>query len=425
MADLTETEASAAAQPPAVPLRRNKGFRMLWIGQILSDTGSSAADLAYPLLILALTRSPVIAGGTGTAVQLTRFCLRLPAGALSDRLDRRLTMIVCDAGRAVLLGLLAILVTLHLVTWPIVLIVALADQGASVIFDPAAMAALPAIVADEQLEDAWAATEARSYAASLAGPALGGALFGLARAVPFLGDAVSYVVSAGTASRIRGRFRPDRTGPRKPLWREAIDGVQLVGRIPILRAVAIQAPLINFAFIGVVFGITLALRRDGTSAGVIGLVQAGIATGGLLGAVVAPRLQRRLRLSALVVAVTLGGAVMYVVTAFLIPSPLVAAPVALSFLLAPTANAALFSLMLRTTPEEMRGRVNNTVIMAASGLASLAPLTAGLLVEHLDDAWATGVFAATMAAAAVMAVVLPGVREADEALAGAQAVAAD
>ncbi len=50
---------------------------------------------------------------------------------------------------------------------------------------------LPAIVADGQLEEAWAATEARDYAASLAGPALGGLLFGLGRAVPFLADAVS------------------------------------------------------------------------------------------------------------------------------------------------------------------------------------------------------------------------------------------
>ena len=90
------------------------------------------------------------------------------------------------------------------------LIVCVIEGGAGAIFYPAATAALPGIVADGQLEEAWAATEARTYGASLAGPALGGVLFGLGRAVPFLADAVSYAVSFGTVSRIRGRFRPSR-----------------------------------------------------------------------------------------------------------------------------------------------------------------------------------------------------------------------
>jgi MFS family permease len=69
---------------------------MLWIGQLLSDTGSEMGLIAYPLLILALTHSPVLAGVVGTARQITLICLQLPAGALSDRFDRRLTMIACD-----------------------------------------------------------------------------------------------------------------------------------------------------------------------------------------------------------------------------------------------------------------------------------------------------------------------------------------
>ena len=52
----------AAAGPGPVPLRRNSGFRMFWIGQLLSDTGTEIGLLAYPLLILALTHSPLIAG---------------------------------------------------------------------------------------------------------------------------------------------------------------------------------------------------------------------------------------------------------------------------------------------------------------------------------------------------------------------------
>jgi MFS family permease len=412
VAGLSEEQPSAAVAA-TVPLRHNGGFRMLWIGQLLSDTGSEIGLLAYPLLILALTHSAVLAGVVGTARAITLLCLQLPAGALSDRLDRRLTMIVCDSVRAVLLALLGILIVLHLASWPVVLVVSLIEGGAGAIFDPAATAALPGIVPDEQLERAWAATEGRSYGASLAGPAIGGVLFGLGRAVPFLADAVSYAVSFGTVSRIRGRFRSERTVERKALWREVADGLRLVWRVPILRAVVIQAPLVNFAFMGVIFTITLALRQHGTSTAVIGLVQAAVAAGGLLGAIVAPRLQGRLRLGTLAAVITSVGALLFGTAALLIPSPLVAAPVAASLMLAPAANAALFAVMLRSAPEEMRGRVTNTVVMVATGLATLAPLVAGLLVQHVSGAWATGAFAAAMAVAAVLCLILPGFRNAE------------
>ena len=415
-----------SALPPgqaAVPLRRNRGFRMLWIGQVLSDTGTNAALIAYPLLILELTHSTAIAGVVGTVRLVVQLVLGLPGGALADRFDRRLTMIACDTVRAAVLAMLVALVLLHVVTWPVVLVVSVVDGAANVLFDPSAMAALPAIVADEQLEQAWAATEARTYGASLAGPALGGLLFGLGSAVPFLGDAISYLASAGSVSRIRGRFRPDRTGQRAALWREAAEGIRLVGQNQLLRAVVIQAPLINFAFTGVVFTITLALRQHGISPSVIGLAQAGIAAGGLLGALAAPRMQGRLPLSQLVIMLTVIATGLFAVSALLLPSPLVAVPVAITLLLAPTANAALFAAMLRSTPEDMRGRVTNTVILAATGLAALAPLTAGLIVQHFSGRWALTVFAAAIGAAAIMSVALPWLRNAEVAAALAESSA--
>ncbi|HEY2551305.1 MAG TPA: MFS transporter [Streptosporangiaceae bacterium] len=413
MSDVSSAAPAPSAQAP-VPLRSNNGFRMLWVGQLLSDTGTEVGLLAYPLLILALTHSAALAGVVGTARAIALLCLQLPGGALADRLDRRLTMIICDTVRAGMLALLVLLIVLHLAPWPVVLIVSLIDGGARAIFDPAATAALPGIVPDGQLERAWAATEGRLYAASLAGPALGGVLFGLGRAVPFLADAVSYGVSCGTVSRIRGQFRPKSTAGRKALWREVADGLHLVWQVPILRAVVLQAPLVNLAFSGVIFTVTIALRQHGTSTAVIGLVQAAIAGGGLLGAVVAPRLQERMRLSTLVATITLAGALLFGAAALLIPSPLVAAPIAVALLLAPAANAALFAVLLRTTPEDMRGRVSNTVVMAATALATLAPLIAGLLVEHVSGAWAMGAFAASMAVAAALCLILPGLRRADD-----------
>lgn len=403
--------------PAPVPLRHNSGFRLLWIGQVLSDTGTNAALIAYPLLILALTHSAVIAGLVGTVRLVVELLLGLPGGALADRFDRRLTLIACDSVRAGVLALLAALVLAHLVSWPIVLVVAAIDGAGSVLFDPAVSAAMPAIVADEQLEGAWAATEGRSYAAGLAGPAIGGALFGLGSAIPFIGDAVSYALSVGTVSRIRGQFRPHRTGDRASLWREAADGIGLVWKQPLLRAVIVQAPLVNFAINGVIFTITLTLRRHGTAPAIVGLAQAGIAVGGLLGAFIAPRLQRRLLLSRLVIVLTVSATVLFAAAAAALPSTLVALPVAATFLLAPAANAALFAAMTRAAPPEMRGRVNSTVILAATALAALSPLAAGLLVEHVSGQSAMLAFAGVMAVAAVLVIALPGLRAAEAAAA--------
>jgi len=402
-----------AAGPGPVPLRRNSGFQMLWIGQLLSDTGSEMGLIAYPLLILALTHSPVLAGVVGTARQITLICLQLPAGALSDRFDRRLTMIACDTLRAVLLAVLGILIILHLASWPVVLVVSLIEGAAGGLFDPSAAAALPAIVADEQLVDAWAATEGRTWAASLAGPALGGLLFGLGRAVPFLADAVSYTASFGTVSRIRGRFRPEQAPERKALWREVADGLRLAWQVPLLRAVMVRGPLVNFAFNGVLFTITVGLRQHGTSAPVIGLVVGAIMAGGVLGAPVAPLLQRHLSTYARSLAMTLGGTLLFAVAAVVIPSPLVALPVAIVVLLAPAGNAGLYAIMLRQVPGEMRGRVTSTVTMTAMALATLAPLLAGLLVEHVSTSWAIGAFAAAEAIATVLTLVMPGLKDVD------------
>lgn len=138
-----------------------------------------------------------------------------------------------------------------------------------------------------------------------------------------------------------------------------------------------------------------------------------IMVGGVLGAPVAPLLQRRLRPSTMAITMTLAGTVVFSIAAVVIPSPLVALPVAVVVLLSPAANSGLFAAALRQAPEEMRGRVTSTVTTTAMALAALAPLLAGLLVEHVSASWAVGAFAGAQTAAAVLTLVMPGLRDAD------------
>ncbi len=130
---------------------------------------------------------------------------------------------------------------------------------------------------------------------------------------------------------------------------------------------------------------------------------------------IAPRLQGRLRLSQIVVTLATTSTVLFVAAALLLPSLFVAVPVGIALLLSPTGNAALFAAMLRVAPEEMRGRVTSTVVLAATALAALAPLAAGLLVQHLSGRSALLFFAAAIGVAAVLSIVLPGLRVAESA----------
>jgi MFS family permease len=142
-------------------LRANRNFRLLWIGQVLSDIGTQIGTLASPLLVLALTHSAVIAGVVGTTASGAAFLVRLPAGAVADRNDRRRMLILCDSERAVALALLAVLVAINAVTSPLIMLVAVIDRVGDTFFTPASMAALPLIVEDEHLESAWAVSEGR------------------------------------------------------------------------------------------------------------------------------------------------------------------------------------------------------------------------------------------------------------------------
>ncbi|HVB52535.1 MAG TPA: hypothetical protein VND89_12460 [Acidimicrobiales bacterium] len=88
---------------------------------------------------------------------------------------------------------------------------------------------------------------------------------------------------------------------------------------------------------------------------------------------------------------------------------------ALPFFISPVSNAALFAAMLRKTPANMRGRVNNATLQVATGLAAFAPLVAGLLVERTSSHWAMGAFALALSVSAVLALSLKGLRNAEAA----------
>src|SRR4051812_27773128 len=103
---------SAPAATEDHPLRRNRDFNLLWVGQVVSDLGANISQVAFPLLVLTTTGSPAMAGIVAAARTLPDLVLAVPAGALIDRWDQKRVMILADCARAAALGSLGLAVAL-------------------------------------------------------------------------------------------------------------------------------------------------------------------------------------------------------------------------------------------------------------------------------------------------------------------------
>lgn len=399
--------------PPKLPsLWRNRDFNLLWTSQVMSDLGSAMSGLALPLLTLGLTGSPVKAGVVGSAAALVRLAGQLPAGVISDRFDRRKMMLIADAARLLLYGLLgfAILTDRANLIW--IMVTACLAAIFNVIHENAQFSAIRNVVPMAQVTEATARNEARSAGVSLVGPPIGGALYALGRSFPFLADAVSYLVSFIGISLIRKPMQEDRSAQEKSHpFTDLKEGLRFVFSQPFLRAVLLIAPPINLAFNGLFFAIIVILQQQGTAPALIGTVETFIGVFGLIGAVIAPFLSRRIPIRWLLFGICWAGVGLMAASSLLTSSILVALPPAIAIMLGPATNSVLFGYQAAITPDRLQGRVMSVIIMAAMSMSSLSALIGGALVHWLGGPRAMLVFAAIMAVSAITATVSKGIRD--------------
>jgi MFS family permease len=391
-------------------LWRNREFNLLWVSQSLSDLGNAIATLAVPLLVLALGYTPVQAGLVGTVGLVTMVLCRLPAGVLVDRIDRRRIMLCCDAVRLVAYLALSLVVLRGAATLPLVVAVAVIGAAASAFFGTAEHSALRSIVWPDQLPSAVARNEARAYATALAGPPIGGLLFGLHRSLPFVGNALTFLMSLIGVALLRRPLQEPRAGPPGGHAAALLEGLRFVFGNPFLRAILLIAAPLNFAIQGIIFTIIVTLQQHGTPPAIIGTVEAVVAVGGLLGAFAAPALHRRLRLPVLIRGICWAAAGLMAVSSLFISSVAAAAPIGAAVFLGPASNAALFGHQAAITPDRLQGRVVSVVIVVATSVASAAPLAAGTLITAWGGSATVLVFAACVGGSAVAASVSRGIR---------------
>ncbi|GAB1690237.1 MFS transporter [Krasilnikovia sp. M28-CT-15] len=391
-------------------LWRNREFTLLWVSQSLSDLGSATSALAVPLLVLSLTHSPVQAGLVGTIGLVAALACRLPAGVLVDRIDRRRAMLVCDAVSVLAFLILGIAVLRGATPLALVVIVAVIGTTSSSIFRTAEQSALRNLVPATQLPAAIARNEARTYATSLAGPPLGGLLFGIGRALPFLCNTLAHLASLGGVLLLRKPLQEARDPTRGGHAAAMAEGLRFVYANPFLRAILLIAAPLNLAIDAIIFTIIVTLQRHGVAPALIGSVQTVVAVGGLLGAFAAPALQRRMRLPVLIRGICWFAAALMSTCALLTTSVAAAIPVALAVFLGPACNAALFGHQAAITPDRLQGRVISVIFFATSFASAAAPLLAGVLIAGWGSVVAVIVFSLTVAGAAVAATVSRGIR---------------
>jgi hypothetical protein len=401
----------SGAVAQTAPLRRNRDFVLLQVGQLLSALGSSSTAIAYPLLVLAVTHSPAQAGVVGFAGVLPQPILSLPAGVLADRWDRKRLMIAADCARAVALGALgAAIVADRVALWQIV-VVAFVEGAGSAVFAAAQAGALRAVVPLQQLPDAAGAQEARFAAARVGGPPLGGALFGLGRAVPFLADASSYGASIIALAAMRTPFQEPRERDAAALRTQLAEGFAFLWSRPFLRTCAFLYGLGNFTIPAVLFVVVVAGTRQGLSGAEVGLLTGVFAVCTLLGALASPLFRRALAVRTILMLelwLALGSVAfvvhpnVYVLTAGILPQAVIL----------PVTDSVVKGYGIALTPDRLVGRVESVRRTIALSVAPLGPLAAGLLLDATSARTTVGALAVCSLVLALAGTVSPSLRAA-------------
>jgi MFS family permease len=388
----TET-GNAPAQAPLSPLWRNRDYMLLWTGQLVSQLGSGVSQIAYPLLILALTHSPAKAGIAGALYSLPYLVLSLPAGALVDRWDRKRVMILCDAGRCAALGSIPIAYVLGHLTLAQLYITTATEGSLFVLFNIAEVACLPRVVPGPQIPTASAQNEGGTVATLLVAPPLGGILFALARSIPFAVDAVSYAASVISLSLIETTFQGERTAQRRSLRTEIMEGVRWLWGQKLIRFMAFLTGGLNLTGAASFLPVIVIAQHQGASPAAIGLILSIGSVGGLLGAFLAPRIQRKFGFGQVIVSCVWLGALIYPLL-IVAPHPvLLGVVMAGMFVTSPIYNAVQFGYRLQIIPDELQGRVNSVFRLIAFGFQPLGAALSGVLITAIGAQHTVAAFA--------------------------------
>ena len=383
---------AVAAEPSGTKsLWRDRRFAAFWTSYTVSQVGDRVTELALPLIaVVVLDATPSQVGLLTAAVWLPNLIAMFVGTWIDRRTHKRRLLVVADLFRAAALLAVPVAYSLDALTLGVLFAVALATGMGEVVFHMAYPAFYVRLVPRESYVDANSKLSASRAAAFVGGPAVAGTLIHAVTApVAIIVDAISFLFSAGVIARLRGlTAEATTTSPEAEghsLVRQALEGMRFVVRHSVLRASLGCTTTINFfTFIAQALLILYASRTLGLSAAVIGLALGIGAAGGLIGAVIAPRIAQ---------VIGVGRTIM--VGAVLFPAPIAIAAAAngthLTNAIVLSAAELLSSIGVMlfdinqnavitfVTPDDMRGRTAGAFSTINYGSRPIGAIVGGLL----------------------------------------------
>ncbi len=364
----------------------------------LTNLADGVATVAWGWVASLLTRDPLLISFVPIALRLPWFLFALPAGIVTDRMDRRHLILRMDAVRAVAFAAAATALWRALPLAPapdrgvsspflfgVVMAAAFIVGIAEVFRDNAAQTMLPAIVSHSDLERAngrlWSVEMVGN---ALLGPALGAFLIAAAVPLPFGANALAYALAILLVASVAGRFQPETTSERN--WkRELSEGWRFLRAAPLLRMLAVITGLWNLLFQMTTVALLLHAQENlGLGARGYGLVLAGGAVGGVLAGFTAEGFVRRFGQGAVARWSLFASAPAFLGMA-LAPGGWSLALVLATFEYSGILwNTVSVSYRQRSIPDHLLGRVNSLYRLLAWGMMPVGLALSGLIVRSAE-----------------------------------------
>jgi MFS family permease len=369
--------------PDVEPLRVSREFRLLWIGQLVSQAGSAVRLVAVPYQVYLLTESSLAVGLLGLFSAVPLITLSLWGGVIADRVDRRRMLMVANACLALVSVALALTTQLGLASVPVLYALTALGSAFTALDQPARSALAPSLVERRLIPAAMALNQTQFQLATVIGPAVAGVLIariGLAPA--YWVDAASFVAAIVAVWLMRVPKRDDLVVHASPA-RALADGMRFLWSRPLLLATmsvdffatffAVSRAVMPY-FADKVFavgpeGLGLLFAAPGAGATVVAL------TSGWTGGV------RRKGLGVLIAVAVFGVSM----SAFgLLPATGFIAGLALLAIAqgADTVSAIFRHTILQMeTPDELRGRLSAINLVFVAGGPQLGQVESGVVAE--------------------------------------------
>ncbi|HET9940081.1 MAG TPA: MFS transporter [Candidatus Eisenbacteria bacterium] len=373
---------------------------LLALAQFLSQFGDSVFQIAFLWLLLDLTGSKSVTGLAATVSYLPPLLFGLVAGVLVDRWDRRRVLIGADLARATLLGLLALLWGLRILTAPWLTAVAFGMATAAVLFNPSRDSLLPEIVSAGALTRANAWVQSSQQFAFLLGPLTASVIIDRATiGATFPAGIALFLGSMGLLFAMRVPPRVDAarasaelvgsrnlTGAFRQVFRELLAGLRELGRIPPLPFLYALTALDNLFIMGVsVLGLVVLVRETlGGTAADYALAEATYGVGMVAGSLAVVRWGNRWSSGALLlIGITLDGLTYLPLLACRSMATLVPALLVHSFAI-PLITVPRATILQRLVPPRLVGRAFALLNVVVLGVTALSCGLAGMALERVS-----------------------------------------